>query len=113
MTQETPTLPVVVLVADLLFATRISGTARGLGVEVRMIKKTEGLDQQAGRRLIVDLGMAGAIAAAGRWKAQHQGEVVGFVSHVDQERIAQARSAGIDRVMARSGFVQQLPELLR
>ena len=38
---------------------------------------------------------------------------VGFVSHVQADLIAQARQAGVDRVMARSAFVVELPELLR
>ncbi len=38
---------------------------------------------------------------------------VGFVSHVHAERINEARAHGIGRVLARSAFVVELPELLR
>jgi hypothetical protein len=38
---------------------------------------------------------------------------LGFVSHVDSPTIEAARRAGVDRVLARSAFVEQLPELLR
>jgi hypothetical protein len=38
--------------------------------------------------------------------------VVGFVSHVDAVTIAHARGSGLDRVLPRSRFVEQLPELL-
>jgi CheY-like chemotaxis protein len=35
--------------------------------------------------------------------------LVGFASHVHGERLQEAREAGCDRVMARSGFVTALP----
>ena len=38
---------------------------------------------------------------------------VGFVSHVDTPTIEAAREAGADRVLARSAFVEQLPQLLQ
>ena len=37
---------------------------------------------------------------------------VGYVSHVDSATIAAARDAGIGEVMARSAFVNALPDLL-
>jgi hypothetical protein len=67
---------------------------------------------EAGRRLVVDLNLEGAIPAAQAWKQAHGGEVVGFVSHTDARTIEQARAAGVDRVLARSRFVELLPELL-
>jgi hypothetical protein len=39
--------------------------------------------------------------------------LVGFGSHVHAEVFAAAREAGCDRVLARSGFVAALPELVR
>jgi hypothetical protein len=65
-----------------------------------------------GRLLIVDLNQPGALEAAVAWKRNASGEVVGFVSHVDAETISRAKSAGIDRVIPRSRFVEVLPELL-
>jgi CheY-like chemotaxis protein len=38
---------------------------------------------------------------------------VGFVSHVDTATIEAARKAGVDRVLARSAFVEQLQGLLQ
>ena len=62
----------------------------------------------------MDLNQPGAIDAAGAWRGRAGGgaDVIGFVSHVDTATIQKARAAGIDRVMARSQFVQVLPELL-
>ncbi len=39
--------------------------------------------------------------------------VLGFLSHVQADLAREARQAGLDAVMARSAFSQQLPELLR
>ena len=63
--------------------------------------------------MIVDLNLTGAIEAAAEWRKTGNRKVAGFVSHVDAKTIAQAKSAGIDQVLARSQFVQILPDLLR
>jgi hypothetical protein len=39
-------------------------------------------------------------------------KLVGFGSHVHVERFAEAREAGIDVAMARSGFVVALPQIV-
>jgi hypothetical protein len=122
MDSSQTTLPVVALVRDLMFSSKISSTARAAGIDVRVIrdpaKVAAGSGEQGdvadGRLLVVDLNQDGAIDAAVAWKQSHTGRpVVGFVSHVDADTIACAKSAGIDRVMARSGFVAQLESILR
>ena len=118
------TTPILVLVRDLLFASRITATARAEGVEIRLLRDPAALaGEAAGRRLIVDLNQPGALDAAAAWRTAAGGgaaeraaagrEVVGFVSHVDAATIAAARRAGIDHVLARSAFVEKLPQLLR
>lgn len=106
-------LPVLALVRDLMFAGRISATAQAEGVPLKLIRDSNKLGAEPGIRLIVDLNLAGAIDAAAAWRGAAGGEVVGFVSHTDAETIARARAAGIDRVLARSRFVETLPDLLR
>lgn len=103
---------VLVLVRDLLFASKISGTAQSLGVTIKLIRDPEKLGDQAGDRLIVDLNQPGALDAAIQWKTAHAGEVIGFVSHVDRETIDRAKGGGIDQVLPRRQFVQLLTELL-
>ena len=104
----------LVLVRDLMFASKISATAKAGGIEIEMLRDPATLSDRIGRRLIVDLNQPGAIEAAGAWKAGEQGrQVVGFVSHTDAQTIARARSAGIDQVMARSQFVASIDALLR
>jgi hypothetical protein len=105
--------PVIALVRDLMFSSRITATARAAGVVVLVVRDVQKLPGQAGRLLIADLNLDGAVPAAEQWKAQQQRPVFGFVSHVDAETIAAARQAGLDQVMPRSQFVQILPELLK
>ncbi len=44
--------------------------------------------------------------------AQLQAHTIGFGSHVDEDRLEQARLAGFDEVLARSVFMRRLPDLL-
>jgi hypothetical protein len=110
--------PVIALVRDLIFASRITATAADAGTPpvtlvrepAKLAEHTNALDAL----LIVDLNLPGAIDAARAWKsATGRGVVTGFVSHVDTATIDAARNAGIDRVLARSRFVELLPALLR
>jgi hypothetical protein len=112
MVRMTEPGPVIALVRDLLFASKITATAAAAGTSVSLVRDPAKLGGVPGSRLIVDLNLAGAIEAAQSWKAQTGGEAVGFVSHVDTETIDRARAAGIDRVLARSRFVELLPGLL-
>lgn len=104
--------PVVALVKDLIFSTKIAATARAAGVPVRIVREAERLGGEAGRLLLVDLNQPGAIVAGAAWGREQNRPVVGFVSHVDADTIAAARAVGITQVLARSRFVEVLPELL-
>jgi hypothetical protein len=44
--------------------------------------------------------------------AARAGRVIGFGSHVERERLEEARALGCDQVLARSAFFAQLPTLL-
>ena len=105
-------LPILVLVRDLMFSSRISAAARAAGVAITALRDPAQVTGARGRRLIVDLNQAGALEAAAQWKNASAGDVVGFVSHVDGETISRARAAGIDRIFPRSRFVESLPEIL-
>ena len=109
---QPPGPPVLALVRDLIFASKITATAKSAGVDVTLVRDPAQLADKMGRRLIVDLNLPGAIEAAAGWMRTTGGEVVGFVSHVDAASIAQARAAGIPEVLARSRFVEVLPRLL-
>jgi hypothetical protein len=105
--------PILVLVRDLMFASKISGTAQAQGVSLKIIRDPDKLAGEKGDRLIVDLNQAGALEAATQWKAASAGPVIGFVSHVDHDTISRANEAGIDQVLPRSQFVARLADLLR
>ena len=94
-----------------MFSGRIGATARAENAAIKMFRDPNKLTGEAGKRLIVDLNLE-AIQAAIVWKQATGGEVVGFVAHVDTAAITAARTGGLDRVIARSQFVQELPALL-
>lgn len=104
-------LPILVLVSDLIFSSKISAQARASGTPIKMVRPAT-LADEPGRMLIADLNQPGAIAAAAAWQQTQGKPVVGFVSHVDAATIAQARAAGLENILARSRFVQILPDLL-
>jgi DNA-binding NarL/FixJ family response regulator len=117
---------VIAVVTDLIFSTKITGTAKALGAEVRVARNLGALKmhldaQEAegaggGRGLvIVDLNASGVdpIEAVRVAKAHGSGvRVVAFLSHVQADLAAAAREAGADAVMARSAFVEKLPGLV-
>jgi hypothetical protein len=108
-----PPSRVVALVRDLIFASKISAAGKAAGVEVILLRDSAQLAEQAAALLLVDLNQPGAIEAASKWRESTGSEVIGFVSHVDVETIRQAKASGIEKVMARSGFVQMLSDFLR
>lgn len=113
---------VIVGVDDLMFASRISSAAKALGVEFAFARSPEAIVEavrtKAPRLVILDLNSLKVrpLEAAAALKADAAlaaVPIVGFVSHVQTDLIAQAREAGVDQVMARSAFVTQLPRLLQ
>ena len=105
-------VPIVALVADLMFAARIRGPAP----DARTGHDPEALRGALGpatRLILVDLHARGAVAAIpGFREAAASARVVAFGSHLETEALEAAREAGADRVMARSAFVRELPGLV-
>jgi CheY-like chemotaxis protein len=103
-------VPVLALVRDLMFSSKISAEARSAGVPCKIIRDPAQLAtaDPAPQFLLVDLNLPGAIEAASTWRQGSGKPVIGFVSHVDSDTISKARASGIDLVQARSQFVQQL-----
>jgi hypothetical protein len=106
-------LPVLALMRDLLFSSKIVGAGKAAGTPVVVVRDPATLAGRIGRRVFVDLTLDGAIEAAVAWHKETACDVVGFAGHVNTEVIAQAKSAGIPRVMSNGQFVQMLPELVR
>ena len=109
----------MISVPDLFFSTRITATARQLGVEVTACAP----DQLAERcrtalphLAIVDLHAPGnldAVRALRLDPATHELSVVGFYSHVDAATRAAAIESGVTDVLPRSAFTARLALILR
>jgi hypothetical protein len=117
------TMSTIAFVTDLIFATKITSTAKALGVPVTMVRTAEKLretldalptDAADRPQVLIDLNATADPVAAVRLAKAHPAHplIVAYLSHVQAELAQQAREAGADQVMARSGFVQQLPGLL-
>jgi len=103
----------VLLSDDLIFTSRIAGTARALGLEMRVARTVAELTKAQEDvkpvcaildlnhpELKIDAGMPG-LKKAGVF-------VVGYGSHVAVEVLKAAREAGCDVVLPRSKFVEEL-----
>jgi hypothetical protein len=104
---------VAVLTGDLFFRAKIEAVAKAAGVPVRFAGSAE--EARGAATVLVDLADgARAIEAVGALKAGSEAPfVVAFGPHREGEAFREARDAGADRVLARSAFVERLPELLR
>jgi PleD family two-component response regulator len=112
---------ILVAVDDLMFSSRISTAAKAAGVPIRFTRSPESVLAAARTekpaRVILDLNSARVrpleiVAALKADPDLAQVPLVGFVSHVDTATIEAARKAGVDRILARSAFVEQLPAVL-
>jgi CheY-like chemotaxis protein len=116
-----PGPPVGLLLSDdLIFTSRVSGTARALGVAVQPARSSQALEEAARRQtprcVLVDLGNPGLVIADLIRRLQEccmpMPKVVAYGSHVDTATLKQAREAGCDIVWPRSKFVEELPQAL-
>lgn len=108
-------------VQDLLFVAKITAAAKRVGVAVefvseenRLLEKTEFSPSV----VILDLNNSqfDPIALVRKLKAkppQRQVQIIGYLSHVQQDLNREAHKAGCDLVLPRSAFSQNLDELLR
>jgi CheY-like chemotaxis protein len=112
---------VVAAVEDLLFRSKISETANTLGVEAlfpRSPKKlVEKIHESPPDLLVLDLNSARfeplqLLKQLKSDEASRGVPVVGFLSHVNKDLAVAARESGCDRVVARSAFTKDLPEIL-
>jgi DNA-binding NtrC family response regulator len=109
---------VLVLADDIFFVSKIRETAQRTGVPLRIASSAEAFREGAARSTpslaIVDLNLrAGPLEAIRELRAAHPGmPIIGYLSHVQVELAAEARSAGCSDVMPRSKFTQALATLL-
>jgi CheY-like chemotaxis protein len=112
---------VIAAVSDMLFASKIRGTAEHLNVSVDFARTEEGLFDYAKAEVpslvILDLHdtRLDPFALAARLKADEQLRaipLVAFFSHVETELQRRAQEAGVDHVLPRSVFTRRLAEIL-
>jgi CheY-like chemotaxis protein len=105
---------------DLMFTSRITATARQLGLDILSAGAQAGLERlaerQAPRCVILDLANPGLDVKALLQKLHEASPappfVVAYGSHVDTATLRAARAAGCDLVLPRSKFVEELPRAL-
>jgi CheY-like chemotaxis protein len=102
---------------DLIFTSRITGTAQTLGLTVKPARDTVSLQALAKQEpppcVIVDLANPGLdIVELIEWlkdNCQPRPRVIAYGSHVQTDVLKRARQAGCDDVLPRSKFVEDLP----
>ena len=112
---------VLAAVEDLLFRSKISETAEGVGVEAAFPrsprKLLDALRASPPDLLVLDLNSARfepleLLRTVKSDAALQDVSTVGFLSHVQGDLALAAREAGCDRVVARSTFTKDLPKIL-
>ena len=110
----------VLLTHDLIFSTKVTSTARALGLEVTsavdLVRAAELCRDKRPGCVFIDLGAPDLdITAAVAQLRSAAGAVptVAYGSHVDKASLDAARAAGCDEVLPRSRFSAELPALLR
>ena len=104
----------VILCSDLLFASKATGTASALGLAVRVARDVPGLLALCRAHpptcVMIDLHQDGLDLGSLLESLKPFGaRTVAFGSHVDAERLREARAAGCDVVLPKSAFTEQLP----
>jgi ABC-type sugar transport system substrate-binding protein len=107
---------ILMLVPDLMFATRIEDAGKYLNYKVQSIAPNEDADAAIARTapalVVVSLdapNWENAVQAAKRAGAR----VLAFGSHKNVEAMQTAKAAGCDEVVARSRMANELPNLLK
>lgn len=111
----------LLLSRDLIFTSKITGTARALGHRV-MVAGNAALaaamiGQWRPKVVFVDLAAGDLVSPAAlvalRREAGPGTPFLAFGSHVDADALDAARGAGCDPVLPRSRFSAELPDLIR
>jgi DNA-binding NarL/FixJ family response regulator len=112
---------IVCVIDDLLFSIKIKAAAKQLEVPLYFERAGDRIVDTVREKqpslVIFDLNSArlaplAAIAAIKADPALAGVKTLGYVSHVDTATIEAARASGIDQVLARSAFANQLGEIL-
>ena len=113
--------PGLMLCDDLIFFSRVSGTARAAGLVMKQVRTADAMLNAARQAppncVILDLQNEGldlaALLAQLREACLAMPRTVAFGSHVEAETLRAARRLGCDLVMPRSQFAEQLDGSLK
>jgi len=105
---------------DLIFSSRITATARALGLLIKTARSTSLLvamtQKETPRCVIIDLAHPELalhdLLQQFQTISAHRPRVIAYGSHVDAAGLRAAREAGCDLVLPRSKFVEELPKEL-
>jgi len=112
---------ILAVLDDLMFTSKIKTAASQLGVAVTFARSADAalaeMRKTAPSLVILDLNnprtnSLGIVAELKNDPALASTRTIGFASHVQVDVINAARQAGVDEVMARSAFVQNLAAIL-
>ncbi len=108
--------PLVVVVRDLVFRSKIHAAAERQGVALRLAPRGSTLAEAiAGIEhptVLADLGEPGLLEQVRAAKATGPVRVIGYLGHLQEALMAEARAAGVDEVLTRGQFVGRLDSLL-
>lgn len=110
----------LMLCDDLIFTSKVTGTAKALGLEVAAARDPAALLRLAAQSppscVVIDLHNPGldlvALLTALREACPSAPRLVAYGSHVEAATLHAARAAGCDPVLPRSRFVELLPSAL-
>ena len=108
----------VFLSSDLMFTSRVTGTAKAQGAEVTAVGRADALLERIDEQtllVMLDLGSPGVdpaeLVPAIRARSP-QARIVAYAPHVHEQRLAAAAEAGCDEVLTRGQFNAGLDQLL-
>ena len=118
--KDTACKRVLAAIPDLFFGSKVSGTAKQLGISVQLAGSRQALLEaaRAGPDLIIvdldadsvdPLGVVGELRSLAPSGAPR---LIAFASHVRETVLQQARDAGYDDVLTRGALAANLPGLL-
>lgn len=111
--------PVLAVLSDLLFRSKIDEVARRLGLTLRVARSKEQLERHLATVspsvALVDLEESALDPSETIRRLKSLADpprIIAFAGHTNVDAIRAGRDAGADAVLARSAFTAQLPRLL-
>jgi hypothetical protein len=108
---------ILIAVRDLMFASKIDAAAKRMAAEIAWAPRGVPLSRAALERpprlLLADLGQPGILDELRAVRAGAPGvRIVGFLGHLEEGLMAEARSVGVEEVLTRGQLAAQLDRVL-